>query len=94
MGKRVYKQPDGQLAIFSTVTGTWIVSDATPEEIIEEFVAQAAHDARREASRVVDHVLADEPEKAYGRPLRTFAEADRDSVDNDGISLLKELKEE
>lgn len=38
--RSLVKQPNGQYAIFSTITDDFIISDATPEEMIEILVEE------------------------------------------------------
>lgn len=87
MGQQVIKCPDGTLAIFSSVVDAWTVYNATPDEIVEHFAEQAAADARRDARRIVDAVMAGQPCKVYYQFTKTFEEADALSVEHDGISL-------
>lgn len=46
MGHQVIRQPDGRYAIFSSFTDTWIVYDATRQDVIDYYVEKAAKDAR------------------------------------------------
>lgn len=58
MGQQIIRQPDGKLAVFSSVTDTFVVVDATPEEIIEWRAEAGAEEARErtraELARVLD----------------------------------------
>lgn len=75
MGQQIIQQPDGKLAVFSTNTDTFIIVDATPEEIIEWRAEQAAEDARRHTRRQLDHVLSGNPRNAYFQFTKTWEEA-------------------
>ncbi|KFG02578.1 hypothetical protein IQ62_01140 [Streptomyces scabiei] len=75
MGQQIIKQPDGRLAVFSTVVDAFIVVDATPEEILDWRAEEAAKDARRDTQRQLDHVLADEPDRSYFQFALTWEEA-------------------
>ncbi|NED75377.1 hypothetical protein G3I51_24240 [Streptomyces sp. SID9944] len=77
MGQQIIKQPDGRLAVFSSITDTFIVVDATPEEIIEWRAEEAAQAARESTRRELRHVLADNPHGAYYQFARTWEEASR-----------------
>lgn len=88
MGYQVIRQPDGKLAIFSSYTDTWAVYDATAEEAVEWFAELAAKDARRDAQRIVDHVVAGEPRKAYYQFTRTFDEANAESGKHGGDVIV------
>lgn len=75
MGQQIIKQPDGKLAVFSSVVDAFIVVDATPEEILDWRAEQAAEDARRATQRELDAVLADDPRRVYFQFARTWEEA-------------------
>ncbi|MFK0288329.1 hypothetical protein ACIQVL_48835 [Streptomyces sp. NPDC090499] len=82
MGQQIIKQPDGKLAVFSTVVDAFIVIDATPEEILDWRAEEAANEARRTAQRHLDHVLADEPERSYFQFTMTWEEASQKDREN------------
>lgn len=77
MGQQIIKQPDGRLAVFSSIVDAFIVVDATPEEILDWRAEQAAEDARRATQRELDAVLADDPRRVYFQFARTWEEAAR-----------------
>jgi hypothetical protein len=84
MGHQIIRQPDGKLAVFSSTTDTWILTDASPEELEDYYAERAAEDARRSARKTLGHVLAGEPRKAYYQFAMTFTEADEMSREHDG----------
>lgn len=84
MGQQVIKQPDGRFAIFSTNTDTINVWDATAEEIVEHFVDQAAADARRRATDIMEKVAGDRAREVYAQFTMTWREALRDDRKHDG----------
>jgi hypothetical protein len=84
MGFQILKQPDGQLAVFSSETDTFVAMDATPAEVTEWFADLAAQDARTRVCRLLDHVLADDPRGAYYQFALTWAEAARLNREHDG----------
>jgi hypothetical protein len=86
MGRQVIKQPDGLYAIFSSITDTWIVYDATRQEIVDYYVEVAVKDAKRDALRVLDAV-DENPRKAYYQFTMTFAEANATSKAHGGELL-------
>lgn len=65
MGYQIIKQPDGLLAVFSSNTDTFIVVDATPDELIEWRAEQAAESAREEARMQIERVLSGESRPYY-----------------------------
>lgn len=75
MGQQIIKQPDGRLAVFSSVTDTFIVVDATPEEIVEWRAEEAAEAARERTRTELGHVLADQSRAAYFQFTLTWDEA-------------------
>ena len=87
MGYQVIQQPDGKLALFGSVTDTWAVYDATPDEIVEQFATWAADDVRRSARRIVDLVLAGNAREAYYQFAMTFEEANAESREHGGVVL-------
>jgi hypothetical protein len=84
MGNQIIKQPDGHYAIFSTITNTIHFWDATADEIVEYFAEQAAKRAREDTRRVLDHVAAGEPRKAYFQFAMTWDEALRKDQEHGG----------
>ena len=75
MGQQIIKQPDGRLAVFSSVVDAFIILDASPEEILDWRAEEAAKEARRATQRQLDHVLADEPDRSYFQFTLTWQEA-------------------
>lgn len=74
MGRQIIKQPDGNLAVFSTVVDGFIVTDATAEEVVDLLVQEAADAARERTTKHVEHILNDTPQAVYQTPL-TWDEA-------------------
>ncbi len=75
MGQQIIRQPDGKLAVFSTVVDGFLLFDATPEEVIE-WRAQCAADNARERTRAeLERVLDVENPKPYLRFTLTWGEA-------------------
>lgn len=84
MGQQIIQQPDGRLAVFSSVTDSFIVVDATPEEIIEWRVEEAAEKAREQTRRELDKVLSGNPRAAYFQFAMTWEEASAKDRENGG----------
>lgn len=84
MGQQIIKQPDGRLAVFCGSTDTFILMDATPGEIIEWRVEQAAEAERARTRRELGHVLADDPRAAYFQFARTWEEAVQTNQEHGG----------
>lgn len=84
MGHQIISQPDGKLAVFSSVVDAWILVNASPEEIEDYYAEKAAQDARRQAARVLAAVLAGKPSEVYYQFAMSFSEADRTDREHDG----------
>lgn len=82
MGQQIIQQPDGRLAVFSTIVDAFIIVDATPEEILDWRAEEAAKEARRKTQRQLDHVLAGEPERSYFQFTMTWEGAARMDREN------------
>jgi hypothetical protein len=87
MGYQVIRQPDGLLAIFSSITDTWVVYDASPDDVVGWFADIAERDAREAARRTVDVVMAGEASKRYFQFAMTFNEANALSGEGGGVVL-------
>jgi hypothetical protein len=57
----IVKQPDGQLALWSTAVKGFVLIDGTPEGVMEYLVRHATFKIEREVERVVDALAAGEP---------------------------------
>lgn len=84
MGQQIIKQPDGRLAVFSSITDTFIIVDATPEEIVEWRAEQAAAKERERTQRELDAVLANDPRRVYFQFTRTWEEAAQTNREHGG----------
>jgi hypothetical protein len=70
MGQQIIRQPDGKLAVFSSVVDAFVVVDATPEEIIEWRAQEAAEQARERTRAELARVLDSGDPKPYRPPPR------------------------
>lgn len=84
MGHQIIRQPDGKLAVYSSGTDTWIISDATPGDLEDYYAERAAEDARRSTRKTLEHVLAGDPRKVYCQFTMTFDEANEASRESGG----------
>ena len=84
MGHQIIRQPDGKLAVFSSVVDSWVLMDATAEDLGDYYAEKAAADARRDVARIAEHVLAGEPRQVYCQFAMTFDEANQDSREHGG----------
>lgn len=75
MGEQIIKQPGGLYAVYSSITRTIHVYDATRAEILDHFADQAAADARRIVESKLEHIDNDDPRSAYYQFALTWDEA-------------------
>lgn len=75
MGHQIIQQPDGLLCVFSTVTDSIIIRDATAAELIADYAEMAAVEARERIRRIIDLVEAGDARKAYYQFTMTYDEA-------------------
>ena len=74
MGHQIVKQPDGNLAVWSTVVDDWVIRDATAEQLADYYAERAALQAAEEVLRVTEAVLEDKATDIYHQFTRTFEE--------------------
>ncbi|MEI5032355.1 hypothetical protein RB201_03930 [Streptomyces sp. S1A(2023)] len=77
MGQQIITQPDGRLAVFSSITDTFIVVDAAPDELVEWRAEEAAEQARERTRRELDKVLSGDSESVYHRRALSWEDAAR-----------------
>lgn len=97
MGYQIIRQPEGCYAVFSSYTDTIAVYEATSEEIVEWFAEEAAERARRDVRRIIEHVAAGEPRRAYFQFTMTWDEAlriDREHGGDASAELLDEGRQQ
>ncbi|MGW6624241.1 hypothetical protein ACWF99_23755 [Nocardia sp. NPDC055002] len=83
MGEQIIKYPDrDRYAVLSSVTDTFVILDATREEIIEDRVAEAAERAREQAEEVFRKLDAGQP--LYYQFAKTWEEACEINRENGG----------
>jgi hypothetical protein len=104
MGHQIIKQPDGLYAVFSSVVDSWILYDATREDLIGYYAEKAYEDAKRYredaeryredaergTARLLD-AIEENPRKAYCQFTMTFEEANAMSVKHGGEDLSGKL---
>lgn len=73
MSQQIIRQPDGLLAVFSSVVDAFVVTDVTPEELMEWRAGEAAEKAREDTRREIDRVL--NSVKPYAQFTLTWEEA-------------------
>ncbi|MET9555102.1 hypothetical protein [Streptomyces sp. NPDC006645] len=73
MGQQIIRQPDGRLAVFDSVTDSFIVVDATREEVVEWRAEEAAEAARDRTEAELARVL--DSDRPYHQFTLTWEEA-------------------
>lgn len=86
MGHQIVLQPDGRLAVWSSIVDDWILFDADPAELVEHYAARAAEKAREDTERTVRLVLKGEARAAYFQFVRTFDEFQAERLRHHGAA--------
>lgn len=73
MGRQIIRQPDGKYAVWSSIVDHFILYDATPGDLIAEFLADEHERVEREVYRVVNELNSGG--KPYHQFTMTFDEA-------------------
>lgn len=84
MGHQIIRQPDGNLAVFSTGTDSWILMDGSPQALEDYYAQRAADSARQSARETIARVVAGRPGEVYHQFAMTFAEANDLSREHGG----------
>lgn len=87
MTHQVIAQPDGKLAVFSTVVDAWVLYDATPETLANYYAKEAAQQARERAMAIAEVVLDGRARDRYHQFTMAFEEADEISRKSTGLSF-------
>lgn len=82
MAQQIIKQPDGNYAIWSSVVDDFIFTDATKDEILKHFGAEAYEYARKKALDTMDEL--DEGKTPYYQFTKSYAEC---------LEILKKRKD-
>jgi hypothetical protein len=91
VGHQIIKQPNGFYAVFSSIVDDFILLDATPDEIIEDEVA----DARRTITEYVRRKVAalNRGEKPYYQFTMTWKQALKERRGKEPIQLRRKPEE-
>ena len=91
MGSQIVKQPNGKYAIWSSIVDDFILVNATPEEIIEDW----SDDERKRITNRVQHIVAELEigKQPYYQFTKTFGECvaeirERCGDDAESLQLL------
>jgi hypothetical protein len=75
MGHQIIKQPDGKLCVFSTVVDAIVIEDATEQDLLDYYVAQAAAKERDRVKKIIRNVQLGNPEDSYYQFTMSYEEA-------------------
>ena len=73
MGQQIIKQPNGKYALFSSIVNDFIMIEADPQDIIDEWVRQYKLDMEKSVAEIVTALKKNE--KPYGEFTMPFDEA-------------------
>ena len=75
MGQQIIRQPNGLFAVFSDISGTVEMWDASRDEVEAHFVDEAAERARAMVRATLDRVGRGDTRSVYRRHAMTWSEA-------------------
>ena len=73
MGQQIIKQPNGYYAVFSSVVDNFVILDATPQEIIDEWIDYERKRLTERVNQIVKEL--DSGGKPYYQFTMTWDEA-------------------
>ena len=73
MGRQIIMQPNGKYAIWSSIVDNFILLDAEPEEIVEEFLSSAKQGIKFETDRIFKAL--NKGDRPYYQFTKTWEEA-------------------
>jgi hypothetical protein len=83
MGKQIIKQPDGLYAVFSGVSDTIVLRNATVDELVEVF----CEESRRQVEGMIRQTVADLD--GGGRPYFQFTMTWEEALEKDSKTRRK-----
>lgn len=73
MGQQIIKQPNGKYAIFSSIVDDFILIDADPRDIVDEWVGKYKLDTEKKVTEII--AALEEGDKPYYQFTMSFDEA-------------------
>lgn len=73
MGQQIIKQPNGKFALWSSIVDSFVMLDAEPKDIVDEWIADERQRVERAVTEIVDKLNRGEP--AYYQFSMTWEEA-------------------
>lgn len=75
MGRQIIKQPNGLYAQFSSIVDDFVMYDATPEEILEDWVEDYKSSTKEKLDKIIKEL------DAGGRPYYQFTKTLDEALD-------------
>jgi hypothetical protein len=75
MSHQIIEQPDGKLCVFSSIVDGFVIVDATGQDLLDYYAAEAAISERQRVAKIIAHVRSGEPEKSYHRNVLSYEQA-------------------
>jgi hypothetical protein len=73
MSQQIIKQPNGKYALFSQIVGDFVLIDADPQDIVDEWVKEYKIDMEKKVSEIVSAL--ERGEKPYYQFTMSFEKA-------------------
>lgn len=73
MGQQIIKQPNGKYALFSSIVDDFILVEADPQDIIDEWVEKYKAETEKKVSEII--TALEKGEKPYYQFTMSFDEA-------------------
>lgn len=85
---QVIEQPNGLLAIYDRDIETWVIWDATEDELVEFYTSEASRKAEQVIRDHIKGVTKGDPRSVYGKETLSFESANERHLANDGADLF------
>lgn len=85
---QVIEQPNGLLGIFDPNIESWVIWDATEDELVEFYTSEASRKAEQVIRDHIKGVTKDDPRSVYGKETLSFKSANERHLANDGEDLF------
>lgn len=89
MGLQIIEQPNGLLCVFSPAIESWVLWDATEEELVEFYRDEATRKVEQAVRDAVKYVTKDNPRLYYGGSTLTFKQANDRHLANEGNEVFR-----
>lgn len=95
MGKQVVLQPDGKLAVWSTIVDAFVMYDATIEDVVEDDLQELRRRLTEQLTEVVEKLKRGE--KPYRQFTKTYDEcvseiAERYGDDDECVKAMRSIQ--